>query len=81
MTTTVAGGCACGQRWTGARTAHCGACHQTFGGVNAFDQHRSTAGRLGSCTAPEALGLEFRRNAWRGPEADFSWTRHEAAQP
>lgn len=29
----------CGNRWSGANTCHCSACHTTFGGLAAFDLH------------------------------------------
>ncbi len=48
--------CTCGARWSGASTAHCGACHHTFTGVSAFDQHR----RHGECVYPPAAGLVLR---------------------
>ncbi len=30
----------CKRGWNGLKTCHCGACHQTFSTVKAFDQHR-----------------------------------------
>lgn len=33
--------------------AHCGVCHQTFGGVRGFDDHR----RDGHCLNPAELGM------------------------
>ncbi len=44
----------CPNRWTGTRTAHCGACHQTFAGITAFDTHRTG----GHCTDPARVGLQ-----------------------
>lgn len=29
----------CNNRWSGHNTAHCSACHLTFGGVQGFDTH------------------------------------------
>ena len=62
----------CDARWTGTRPCHCQACHQTFGGLTAFDAHQTRRG----CAAPEALGLEQRAGIWRysgswwtGPES------------
>ena len=45
----------CGAIWTGARTAHCSACHLTFVTVGLFDAHRSMAGNYGSCRDPATL--------------------------
>jgi hypothetical protein len=45
----------CPARWSGANTAHCGGCHQTFGGVRAFDLHR----RGGVCLEPADAGLQL----------------------
>lgn len=45
--------CRCKKRWSGGRTAHCGVCHITFGGVAGFDAHR----RNGTCRTPEETGL------------------------
>jgi hypothetical protein len=61
------GTCRCGARWTGRRTAHCGACHRTFGGVGGFDAHRR-GGR--GCLEPTTVGLELRNGAFRGPQLD-----------
>jgi hypothetical protein len=58
------GTCGCGARWTGRRTAHCAACHRTFGGVGGFDRHR----RGGACLEPADVGLELRGGVFRGPE-------------
>lgn len=43
----------CGDRWAGANTSHCGVCHFTFTGVEAFDRHRPD----GVCTHPDVLGM------------------------
>lgn len=58
MTTTVdtlPNTCRCGTRWSGTRTAHCGAdgCHHSFVNPETFDQHR----RHGRCTPPDQLGM------------------------
>jgi hypothetical protein len=45
----------CSAIWTGARAAHCSACHQTFATVGLFDAHRSIAGDCGSCRDPATL--------------------------
>lgn len=51
----VAGiGCGgCDSRWTGTTRCHCSAsgCHQTFGGLAAFDRHRLN----GKCLKPALL--------------------------
>ncbi|HLL68996.1 MAG TPA: hypothetical protein VK453_25275 [Micromonosporaceae bacterium] len=44
---------ACGERWSGSRTCHCGSCHITTTGVSTFDAHRPK----GYCLAPSAVGL------------------------
>lgn len=46
----------CGKKWRGVSRAHCGVCHETFGGVTGFDEHR----RNGACLKPAAMGLEIR---------------------
>ncbi|MDT7717994.1 MAG: hypothetical protein QOH09_3986 [Pseudonocardiales bacterium] len=45
----------CGAVWTGARAAHCSACHSTFATDGLFDAHRSIAGSCGSCRDPATL--------------------------
>ncbi|HVE95680.1 MAG TPA: hypothetical protein VNA67_01630 [Pseudonocardiaceae bacterium] len=45
----------CSAVWTGARTAHCCACHLTFVTIGLFDAHRSIAGDYGSCRDPATL--------------------------
>jgi hypothetical protein len=52
-------GCTCGARWSGANTAHCGACHVTYTSVGAFDRHR----RAGECRPPAEAGLVQRGRA------------------
>lgn len=46
-------GCSCGARWSGGITCHCGSCHLTFSGVEAFHRHR----RGGLCHDPRDVGL------------------------
>ena len=49
--------------------AHCGVCHETFGGVSLFDAHRSR----GECIRPPVLGYQRNdRGVWRTP-SDGSW--------
>lgn len=43
----------CGARWSGSNTCHCGTCHGTFSGVEAFDHHRKS----GTCRDPRDVGL------------------------
>jgi hypothetical protein len=45
----------CSAVWTGARTAHCSACHSTFATDGLFDAHRSIAGCSGTCRDPGTL--------------------------
>lgn len=49
----------CASRWGGLNTAHCGACHQTFTGIHAFDRHRtgSHSGGTRHCQPPAIVGL------------------------
>lgn len=47
--------CRCGARWSGGGTAHCSACHRTFGGVAGFDRHR----RDGACLDPTGIGMQL----------------------
>ncbi|WP_024487196.1 MULTISPECIES: FDXHR family putative zinc-binding protein [Rhodococcus] len=49
----------CNAEWSGQSAAHCSACHNTFTGTTAFDQHR----RGGECRTPEASGL-VRAHKW-----------------
>jgi hypothetical protein len=53
----------CSAVWTGARTAHCCACHGTFVTVGLFDAHRSIAGPHGSCRDPATLTYRAGRRA------------------
>ncbi|WP_040160502.1 FDXHR family putative zinc-binding protein [Mobilicoccus massiliensis] len=41
----------CGSRWTDKRTAHCAACHRTFGGTRAFEMHRKNL----TCADPRTM--------------------------
>jgi len=53
-------GCAkCANRWSGLKTAHCGACHETFTTVGAFDKHRRGTYEPDTrhCVAPPSAGL------------------------
>lgn len=64
------GSCRCGARWAGVTAAHCAAagCHQTFGGVGLFDDHR----KAGQCVEPLRLDLVLTEDmtgapVWRKP--------------
>lgn len=47
-------GCAkCDNRWSGYETAHCGSCHVTCTGLEAFDQHLCHSPAAGMELAPE----------------------------
>lgn len=70
---------ACCAVWTGARAAHCSACHRSFASVGLFDAHRSIAGEHGVCRDPVSLTVQsgqrasepvmvFRDGMWRSPE-------------
>lgn len=73
----------CTARWNGYLTAHCGACHETFTGITAFDKHRDgshTKGRY--CRTPKDVGLVLSgRNyscwGFPGSENDFWNTEDE----
>jgi hypothetical protein len=60
----------CNAVWTGARTAHCCACHLTFVRVGLFDAHRSIAGDYGSCRDPATLTY---RTGQRAGERIMFW--------
>lgn len=49
----------CPSRWGGYNTAHCGACHETFTGITAFDKHRAGSHAQGTrhCVPPQEVGL------------------------
>lgn len=62
--------CRCGSSWGGLRTAHCGACHETFTTVGNFDKHR----RNGKCAAPTKVGLVADANGrWTAAGANDEW--------
>lgn len=46
-------------QWSGYKTGHCAACHQTFTVVSAFDLHRVGSHSKGErhCAEPAAVGL------------------------
>ena len=49
----------CNNRWTGLKTAHCTACHETFTTITAFDKHRTGdhANDTRHCIDPSTAGL------------------------
>lgn len=62
--------CLCGAMWGGRRTSHCTACHNTFTGPTAFDQHRP-----GQC---DLVGLVVVRESgnqqvWGCPDHTGRW--------
>jgi hypothetical protein len=64
---------------------HCGQCHQTFGGLRAFDRHRNGPIDDRHCTDGADLGLVDRGGIWREPIDPKSLTRitggHHGAAP
>lgn len=73
-------GCArCDTRWNGHRTAHCGACHQTFTSLSAFDTHRqgSHPHSTRHCVPPTSVDLIDAGRAypcWGSAGEDNRWT-------
>jgi hypothetical protein len=66
-------GCAgCDNRWSGYRICHCGACHESFGGLVAFDRHRQGTFGTRHCVDPASVGLR------RG--ANGQWTTTAPAE-
>jgi hypothetical protein len=53
----------CGKAWTGHSRCHCGACHQNFSSVSAFDKHR----RDFHCRPPGECGLVLVDGYWQRP--------------
>ncbi|MGY4869789.1 FDXHR family putative zinc-binding protein [Mycolicibacterium elephantis] len=49
----------CSAQFSGLKTAHCSACHETFSTVSAFDKHRagSYAADTRRCLPPTSVGL------------------------
>lgn len=55
----------CSKTWGGVATAHCCACHQTFGGPSLFDRHRQHYGERGRCLDPVTVtDIYDRRVMW-----------------
>jgi hypothetical protein len=72
----------CGQRWNGLNTAHCTACHHTFTGITAFDQHRtgSHAKSTRHCLTPNTVGLVDAGRAypcWAHQGSNTHWDNEE----
>jgi hypothetical protein len=62
----------CDTRWGGFRTAHCGACHETFTTPANFDLHRAGSKDKrhdqGECSDPATRGLVINeRGPWAMP--------------
>lgn len=80
----------CETWWTGLRTAHCTACHQTFTSITGFDMHRDGrhADDTRHCRPPQEAGLvDAGRDypCWGRPRS-ASWNpqasrAHEARPP
>jgi hypothetical protein len=49
----------CAAEFSGLKTSHCTACHQTFATVTAFDKHRSGSHATDTrqCLEPSSVGL------------------------
>lgn len=56
----------CGAKWRGPSRAHCGRCHETFGSVSAFDEHRAK-GVKGECATPAKIGMVQREYGEKDP--------------
>lgn len=59
----------CTAVWTGEGRCHCSKCHNTFGGLTSFDQHRKGY----RCLQPSKLDLTLNArgvwvSAYAGPE-------------
>lgn len=73
----------CGKWWTGAQRAHCGACHETFSSLGAFDRHQTwPRGSSGSgCRRPGEVGLTSSARPfgelWSYPSSDRAFNRGE----
>lgn len=73
----TAASCHCGAQWGGARTAHCGSCHETFTGIAMFDAHRRMVGEHNECRSPADVGLvDAGRpySCWGSGETDDRWS-------
>lgn len=70
---------ACGKKWTGLNTSHCGRCHETFTGISAFSAHRVGDGNGDwHCSDPKDVGLVDagrKYPCWREPvdESHAGW--------
>lgn len=70
----------CGAKWTGARTAHCAACHLTFSSDSAWAAHRRDSKCLPPSQAKPALkpvvqatsGTTIWRHAKERPDIEVS---------
>lgn len=64
----------CDAAWTGAKIAHCAACHETFTTPGNFDKHRNPRGEHGSCQNPAKVGLVRGKRGYWTTDAD-SWVQ------
>jgi hypothetical protein len=55
----------CPKKWSGHSMAHCPTCHETFGSVRSFDNHR----KEGQCLSPKKIGLTYneKKRCWIRP--------------
>jgi hypothetical protein len=65
--------CLCGRQWTGLAQAHCPTCHEHFGSVHGFDQHR----RSGHCQHPATVTHRNGRPWFKAKPGRYgiTWTR------
>lgn len=70
----------CDAWWTGLKTAHCPACHETFTTTSAFDKHRTGEHHNDTrhCQPPAQVGLTDAKRpypCWGHPTTDNKWTQ------
>lgn len=51
----------CKKTWTGLARCHCGACHETFAGIKAFDSHQVGGN---PCLDPALRGMVAVTKPW-----------------
>lgn len=75
---------ACGNWWTGMRTEHCPACHETFSGRGPADKHRvgdhdvRTGPRRRRCLTPDEMSKAGLVLDSRGIWSTTEWRPREA---
>ncbi len=69
----------CGRKWRGPSRAHCGKCHETFGSVTSFDEHR-IKGVKGECANPATIGMVQRECGEKDPYEIWVTPMDEQAQ-